>query len=259
MKSNASHTTYQTSKHLSPNLTKVECGYQGDPIGEKFTLITHDEFNKFQIGPEYRQIRNKAAAASAAFKHVVENVLWQADGSLLMKALERSGITDIHKLVTITDAEIDNLQTNVTGVLTPLPDGLKSLPRIFRQYNEHRLRADYPINGGMWMSITDDDFNDFRIGEDYARLLDSVPMSRSATAFADLKHVVNAVLLQDDESLLMNALERDGFTDIGAFIAITDDEIEKFEGQCCGRSNASQVRSESPLADLSLLQRTSVS
>jgi hypothetical protein len=31
---------------------------QGDQIGEKFTLITHDEFDKLGISPEYQQIKN---------------------------------------------------------------------------------------------------------------------------------------------------------------------------------------------------------
>jgi hypothetical protein len=75
---------------------------QGDPIGEKFTLITHDEFDKFRISLEYRQIKNKAAAASAAFKHVVRHVLSQDDESLLlMKALERSDITIMLPLPTL--------------------------------------------------------------------------------------------------------------------------------------------------------------
>jgi hypothetical protein len=41
----------------------------------------------------------KAAAASAAFKYIVnDHVLVQDDESLLMKVLEQSGITDNHKL-----------------------------------------------------------------------------------------------------------------------------------------------------------------
>jgi hypothetical protein len=83
-----------------------------------------------------------------------------------MEALERIGITNICQLVAISDSEIELLTADVDGVMTPLIDGTKNLTRIFRNYVRHRNDMNDPINDA-WTSITDDEFDAFRISGHY--------------------------------------------------------------------------------------------
>jgi hypothetical protein len=103
------------------------------------------------------------AEAVAAFEYIVNEVLIQDDSteeSLLMHALEQNGITNINKLLSISDTEVENLKANVAGVVTPLVNGARVLPRIFRHYAKYRNDTLGPINGN-WKSITVKVFNDF--------------------------------------------------------------------------------------------------
>jgi hypothetical protein len=56
----------------------------------------------------------------------------------------------------------------------------------------------------------------------------------------------------------MNALERDGFTDIGAVIAITDDEIENLRANVVDVLTPLNFVLKALLRIFSLLQRTSL-
>jgi hypothetical protein len=116
------------------------------------------------------------AASTAAFKYIVEEVLVQGRSgnvSLLMNALEQSGINNIYTLVAITESEIQDLKADIDGVMTPLIDGTRSLPRIFRCLTRHRIETNDPINGN-WTSITAEEFNEFRIGIDLHLILDKI-------------------------------------------------------------------------------------
>jgi hypothetical protein len=114
------------------------------------------------------------AASTAAFKYIVEEVLVQGisgNESLLMNALEQSGINNVYKLVAITESEIKDLKADVDGVMTPLNNGTRSLPRLFRYLTRHRIETNDPINEN-WTSITAEEFNEFRIGIDLHLMLD---------------------------------------------------------------------------------------
>jgi hypothetical protein len=115
----------------------------------------------------------KTAAKIAAFKYIVNEVLDPdppGNESLLMEALERIGITNIYELAAISDSDIELLKVDVDGVMTPLVDGAKDLPCIFRHYVRHRNDMNDPINDA-WTSITDDDFYAFRISEHFRESL----------------------------------------------------------------------------------------
>jgi hypothetical protein len=109
------------------------------------------------------KIERAGAEAVAAFEHIVNEVLIQDDScaeeSLLMNALERSGINNINKLLSITDADAADLKADVDGVDTPLVNDTRVLSQIFRHYAKYRNDTIGPINGN-WKSITVEEFND---------------------------------------------------------------------------------------------------
>ena len=108
------------------------------------------------------------AKAAAAFDHVLNVVFEVPKDGPLYKALMKSGDTDIRDTISLSEADIDSLTYDKSDTETdvPLSRRDKVLLRIFKHYIIHRSSTGSPI-GDDWLSITQEDFDRYRVSPDY--------------------------------------------------------------------------------------------
>ena len=105
------------------------------------------------------------AQARLAFNHVMDNVLERGDDSDLKAALLFSGFRDINDLLGIGPEDVDHLTYREPNTVIDLPviRGDKGLLFCFLEYVAHRADDDDPIEDEDWMTVTVEDFDDFRV------------------------------------------------------------------------------------------------
>ena len=107
--------------------------------------------------------------AQIVFHHVFNNVLGRTKDTPLQKFFIAEGIQDIFALVTINKSDFDkDLYVNVDdGADQKISRGDQRLVQVFLDYVTFRNSSNNPI-GDDWTSITQDDFDSYRISPDYA-------------------------------------------------------------------------------------------
>ena len=105
----------------------------------------------------------------AAFNHVTQNVL--ADPNIT-KALREDGIKEIGVLISLSDAQVEDLTFLDTDPNNPIVYRLKKgeigLIKSFIHFVHYRDEIGNPI-GDDWRSITQDEFDQFRCNTKYTR------------------------------------------------------------------------------------------
>jgi hypothetical protein len=158
-------------------------GIQSLPIGDNWTSITREEFEKFRISPVYDGTIYGMISTSnlnipatpfvstmpltrtqdaAALRHIVVQVLNQPDDGLLMTALTQKHIDNVNDLTSLQEIDIQSLKYSAAdGNLSALGAAHCGMLRAFCAFVRYRATQSSPI-GDDWTSITRDDFNQFR-------------------------------------------------------------------------------------------------
>ena len=105
-----------------------------------------------------------------ALQHIYTVVFGLQQTAPLIQGLNMLGIKNIHDLMTMDEASIGTLEykhttADGTVVRRRVPKGKCNLVTILKHYERHRNNNGNPINNA-WTSITQQQFDDFRISED---------------------------------------------------------------------------------------------
>ena len=112
-------------------------------------------------------MRTRNMASDADFQFIMDEILGQKQDSPLIKALDKSGITDVGGITSLTDRVIDRLKyqddSSGTSVLADLPHGYQQLIRCFNAFVLMKNADGNPIHGD-WQNLTiKNEFQEFRI------------------------------------------------------------------------------------------------
>jgi hypothetical protein len=116
--------------------------------------------------------------AKAAFNHILDNVLGCGDESPLKKALLYAGIEDMYEFSTCPVAYFEDL-TYLTGegetlTETQVRKGDKNKAKVMRDFIVHQADIGQDIGDG-WMSVTQEQFDQFCIDPEYIGRQTGVP------------------------------------------------------------------------------------
>ena len=101
-------------------------------------------------------------------KHILEGVLDQDEGSRLHKAFEFNGIKSPYDIVSMSEEAIMALTfLNDDGAQEPVRTNEYSLVLAFRSFTFFRKSQGNPIGDSDWMTITMNEYDQFRISIDY--------------------------------------------------------------------------------------------
>ena len=104
----------------------------------------------------------------AAMTHILNNVLNLSPDSSVHRALLRAAIFTPINLVTVDKGDFDELlYTNDDGEVMPLPKGYAGLLRAFQAFVLHKRENGTPLNEGTWVTLENDDLNEFRLGPSF--------------------------------------------------------------------------------------------
>ena len=102
--------------------------------------------------------------AQDALTHVLQSLLGFTNTDPLPLALARSGYTDIHHVITMTQDDINALEyEDDNQELVAVPSPARNLLRVFNSYHVYRYEEGDPI-GDAWATITAQEFNEFHVG-----------------------------------------------------------------------------------------------
>jgi hypothetical protein len=106
-------------------------------------------------------------ASTTDFQFITDTILGQKQGSPLLKALDKSGITDVGGITSLSDRVIDRLKYEDDSSGTPttedLPHGYQQLIRCFNAFVLTKNDEGAPIHGD-WQNLTvKAEFQEFRI------------------------------------------------------------------------------------------------
>ena len=104
----------------------------------------------------------------AAIKHLLETVFDLDSNSPIQLALEQNGLSSPHDIVSLNDVEFELLMYKPAGATEaiPLQKGHASCLKAFKALVVHKAATGNPIDDD-WISITQDDFDKFRISPEY--------------------------------------------------------------------------------------------
>jgi hypothetical protein len=152
---------------------------------EQLSLGTGNEFSIMAVSPKLTR-----AQLHAVFNHVMDTVLERGDDSNLKAALIGNGWNNMRDLVGITNTQISTLQYAVqrmtgTGedevtesIMTTINAPDQNLLRWLRAYYRHR----HDEGNAIWMLVTADAFDAFRINPEYELESFKVPHIHSSSA-----------------------------------------------------------------------------
>ncbi|HEY9709440.1 MAG TPA: hypothetical protein V6D48_14650 [Oculatellaceae cyanobacterium] len=102
-------------------------------------------------------------------KHILETIFDQDADSALHKALMHNGISSPHDLCMEDEGTFDSYQypTGVGNDTDPLPKGNIGLLKAFKAYVAHQTNLGRPITDDLWLNITRQEFDDFRISPNF--------------------------------------------------------------------------------------------
>jgi len=108
---------------------------------------------------------------AVAFDHVLNVVFGVLKDDPLYKALEKSGDTNIRDMISLDETDIGSLTYDKSATETDLPLSRhdKALLHIFKCYILHCNLIGSPI-GEDWLSITQEDFDKYRVSPDYVAI-----------------------------------------------------------------------------------------
>ena len=111
--------------------------------------------------------RTRTMASTTDFQFITDTILGQKQGSPLLKALDKSGITDVGGITSLSDRVIDRLKYEDDSSGTPttedLPHGYQQLIRCFNAFVLTKNDEGAPIHGD-WQNLTvKAEFQEFRI------------------------------------------------------------------------------------------------
>ncbi len=116
------------------------------------------------------------------FKFIMGKILCQKDDSPLSKCFERSGISDISGVLTLTDQAIDRLKHVDAGVKPPINEPLRvgdqQLIRSFTACVDTRVNAGVKLPGDWQNMALRDDFNHHRQHE-FRHCVLQIPIPRT--------------------------------------------------------------------------------
>ena len=112
------------------------------------------------------------AQRTQVMTHILEEVLLQLPDSNIHRAMTHNLITSPHDLCVEDEKDIELFQYNTAAptnpqVLALLPRGNIGLLKAFKAYVAHQEALGTPIDDASWTSITQDDFDAFRISAAY--------------------------------------------------------------------------------------------
>ena len=120
--------------------------------------------------------------AKAAFTHVLDKVLGRGDATPLKASLIAEEIDDIFSLVGLNDNAIDTLcYKDENGVSKPLRLSDKMLLKCFLQFVVHKNKEGELFADG-WDTISQTDFDEFRINPSFIAKNAGIPITTSTTA-----------------------------------------------------------------------------
>ena len=112
-------------------------------------------------------------AGRAALVHVLKEVFDLDDDDPLSKSLSEQHLTDIRDLMSYSFEQVQEFTyKDDTGASIPVPTHQLNLFRILQEYIVHRQTQGDPI-GDDWTSITQEQFNEYRVSSDYLVTLQS--------------------------------------------------------------------------------------
>ena len=153
------------------------------------------------------------AQKESALVHVLDKVLQLVPTSPTRAALQRAYVTNIHELLDIPTKDLPYLDyIDSDGTRQVLPRACSGCLGTFRAYIAYRNQTD-PIGDG-WELLTSDDFDKFRISDDF--LLYGTTQSSSSTATT-----VSAPRKPDLVKEFMKGTRRD----MNLFPTLTDDKL----------------------------------
>src|SRR6187549_3534209 len=97
--------------------------------------------------------------------HILENIFDQDPDSPLHKSLQHNGILSPHDLCAEDETQFDGYKYPTDAKkLDTLTRGSIGLLKSFKRFVAHRTTLGQPIGNPDWLSITKDEFHDFRVG-----------------------------------------------------------------------------------------------
>ena len=106
---------------------------------------------------------------TAIMTHILETVFDQPPDSNLHKSLRHNAIVSPHDLCSEDDAQLDGYRypTAAAGVTEVLPRGNVGLLRSFKKFVAYKNANGQPIEDTDWLSITKEEFDAFRITQNF--------------------------------------------------------------------------------------------
>ena len=120
----------------------------------------------------------------AALKHILENVFDLDTGSPLHMAIKQNAITSPFDLVAIKSVEYEKLAYQVNDKTTTLSLGHFNLLKAFQAYVLHTQPSPANVSDDFWISISQEDFDNFRISPVYVMGIQTPETSTTLTEYS---------------------------------------------------------------------------
>ena len=146
----------------------------------------------------------------AALKHILENVFDLDTGSPLHMAIEQNAITSPFGLVAIKSAEYEKLVYQVNDNPTTLSLGHFNLLKAFQAYVLHTQPSSANVSDDFWISITQEDFDNFRISPVYVMGIQTPETSTTLTEYSWNFITIAEVSAQDVNDVFNKSTSTDG-------------------------------------------------
>jgi len=136
-------------------------------------------------------------------RHVIENVFELEADNTLTTALNQAGIISIGGIIDMHHEDIVNLTyTNDQGDKHPLKKGDRYRLRALKYYHLHRITTGCPIGHG-WLSITREEFNQYRMSKDYDATLLTMNRNRLFAPLPRNQHQLFALFPRNQNRLFL--------------------------------------------------------
>ena len=127
------------------------------------------------------------AQCAAIMTHILETVFDEDPDSNLHKSMKHNGIKSPIDLCAEDEVQLDlyDYPTDVKGVTARLSRGNIGLLKSFKRFVAYKTAMGTPIDDSGWLSITKQEFDDFRISGNNPQTI-AVPSLRPPTSQTDL-------------------------------------------------------------------------
>ena len=133
--------------------------------------------------------------AKTTFTHIIDNVLDHKDGTPLKSSLMDEGIDDIFSFMSLDENTIDSLRYKDAAdnnIIKPIRLSDKMLLKCFFHFVTNKDLEGTPIADHDWFTITQEEFDEFRISPTYIATCTSTAFSLPAAPRAGLNATTNS-------------------------------------------------------------------